>query len=196
MTFAHDFSDRGSGMSGYLRMNALGKYDFVFTDPVEFDSETNQTQTDDSPAQLTIKVGGRPIPSRTPGGGVSGFHLLTWTRTRSNRQPGRLYDRRRRRRGAGRRGSAAGERPESTLPTTPTGRWSLFRRSALRTARTVRGTGGEGDRALGRDARGVQRDERRRSSPAERRGRQPHGALRVRRPRGLDRARSPRRAIR
>ena len=45
-------------MSGYLRLNGVtGKYDFVFTDPVDFDTEANQTPTDISPAQLTIKVG-------------------------------------------------------------------------------------------------------------------------------------------
>jgi hypothetical protein len=65
------------GMSGYLRLNgATEKYDFVFTDPVEFDTEANQTATDDSPAQLTIKVGDASYTKPNPGGRVSGFHFL------------------------------------------------------------------------------------------------------------------------
>ena len=76
VTFAPDYTDRGGGMSGYLRMNALGKYDFVFTDPVEFDTEANQTRTDISPAQLTIRVGDTNYTQPNPGGGVSGFHLV------------------------------------------------------------------------------------------------------------------------
>jgi hypothetical protein len=65
------------GMSGYLRLNGVtGKYDFVFTDPVGFDTETNQTPTDFSPSQLTIKVGDKAYTQPNPGGGVSGFHVL------------------------------------------------------------------------------------------------------------------------
>ena len=64
-------------MSGYLRLNGVtGKYDFVFTDAVDFDTETNQTRTDCSPAQLTIKLGKKTYTQPNPGGGVSGFHLL------------------------------------------------------------------------------------------------------------------------
>ncbi len=77
VTFAHDYTDNGGGMSGYLRLNGVtGKYDFVFTDPVDFNTEPNQTKTDSSPAQLTFKVGGSSYTDPNPGGGVSGFHLL------------------------------------------------------------------------------------------------------------------------
>ena len=78
VAFAHGYSAPETGvMSGYLRLNGvIGKYDFVFTDPVDFDTETNQTQTDDSPAQLTIKIGDKTYTRPNPGGGVSGFHLL------------------------------------------------------------------------------------------------------------------------
>jgi hypothetical protein len=65
------------GMSGYLRLNGVTeKYDFVFTDAADFDTETNQTSTDDSPAQLTVKVGDRTYTKPNPGGGASGFHLV------------------------------------------------------------------------------------------------------------------------
>jgi hypothetical protein len=68
---------RRGGLSGYLRLNGVtGKYDFVFTDPVDFDTQAHQTRTDDSPAQLTIKVGDTSYTKPNPGGGVSGFHLL------------------------------------------------------------------------------------------------------------------------
>lgn len=74
------------GLSGALRLNGVtGMYDFVFTDPVEFDTEanqthfnptTNQTTTNISPAQLTVKVGSTAYSRPNPGGGVSGFHLV------------------------------------------------------------------------------------------------------------------------
>ena len=74
-------------MSGYLRLNGVtGKYDFVFTDPVDFDTAPNQTATDNSPAQLTIKVGDTAYTQPNPGGGLSGFHVSSWTRTRSKRE--------------------------------------------------------------------------------------------------------------
>jgi hypothetical protein len=66
------------GMWGYLRRNGVtGKYDFVFTRAVAFDTEANQTPTDSSPSQLTIKIGAQSYTEPNPGGGVSGFHLLT-----------------------------------------------------------------------------------------------------------------------
>ncbi len=64
------------GLSGSLRQNALGSYDFVFTDAVDFDTDTNQTRTDFSPAELTIKLGEKTYTNPNPGGGVSGFHVL------------------------------------------------------------------------------------------------------------------------
>ena len=77
VTFAPDYTDRGGGMTGSLRLNGVThKYDFVFTDPVDFDTETDQTATDFSPAQLTIKVGDKTYTQPNPGGAVSGFHLL------------------------------------------------------------------------------------------------------------------------
>ncbi len=77
VTSADSFLDDG-GMSGYLRRNGVtGKYDFVFTRAVDFDTEANQTPTDSSPAQLTIKIGAESYTEPNPGGGVSGFHLLT-----------------------------------------------------------------------------------------------------------------------
>ena len=67
----------GGRLSGYLRLNGVtGKYDFVFPDAVDFDTEPNQTATQDSPAQLTFKVGERSYTEPNPGGGVSGFHVL------------------------------------------------------------------------------------------------------------------------
>jgi hypothetical protein len=75
--------EQAGRLSGYLRLNGAigppgssGLYDFVFTDAVDFDTETNQTRTDISPAQLTIKVGEKTYTEPNPGGGVSGFHLL------------------------------------------------------------------------------------------------------------------------
>ncbi len=77
---------RGGQLAGSLRMNgATKKYDFVFTDAVDFDTESNQTRTDPntgktitdiSPAELTIKIGAKSYTRPNPGGGVSGFHLL------------------------------------------------------------------------------------------------------------------------
>ena len=65
------------GMSGYLRLNGVtGEYDFVFADAVDFDTEANQTSTDASPAQLTVKVGDATYTQPNPGDGVSGFHLV------------------------------------------------------------------------------------------------------------------------
>ncbi len=70
------FQNHG-GMSGYLRLNGVtGKYDFVFTDYVDFDTDSNQTHADSSPAELTIKLGDQTYTRRNPGGGVSGFHVL------------------------------------------------------------------------------------------------------------------------
>ena len=81
------FQNHG-GMSGALRLNGVtGKYDFVFTNAVDFDTETNQTQTDFSPGQLTIKIGDKAYTQPNPGGGVSGFHVLSCTRRRSSRWP-------------------------------------------------------------------------------------------------------------
>lgn len=75
--FAHISQNHVPGMSGYLRLNGVtGKYDFVYTDPVDFDTEPNQTPTDISPAELTFKVGERTYTEPNPGGGLSGFHLL------------------------------------------------------------------------------------------------------------------------
>jgi hypothetical protein len=77
VTSAHTRLD-GGGMWGYLRRNGVtGKYDFVFTQAVAFDTQANQTPTDSSPAKLTIKIGAESYTEPNPGGGVSGFHLLT-----------------------------------------------------------------------------------------------------------------------
>ncbi len=66
-----------TGLSASLRLNGVtGKYDFVFTDPVDFDTEASQTGTNASPAQLTIRIGQKTYTQPNPGGGVSGFHLV------------------------------------------------------------------------------------------------------------------------
>ena len=75
--FGREYNGGGGSLSGYLRLNGVtGKYDFVFTDPVDFDTEASQTGTNASPAQLTIQVGEKRYTQPNPGGGVSGFHLL------------------------------------------------------------------------------------------------------------------------
>ena len=74
---ANDDTAEGGEMSGYVRMNSvIGKYDFVFTDPVDFDTETHQTPKAISPPRLTIQVGDKAYTQTNPGGGTSGFHLL------------------------------------------------------------------------------------------------------------------------
>ncbi len=75
--FADGHPASRGGMTGFLRPNgATGTYDFVFTDPVEFDTETNGPPTDQSPAQLTVKIGANTYTQPNPGGGTSGFHLV------------------------------------------------------------------------------------------------------------------------
>ncbi len=70
-------SNSNIGLSGSLRLNGVtGKYDFVFTDPVNFDTGSDQAGTDSSPAELTIQVGASRYTRPNPGGGVAGFHLL------------------------------------------------------------------------------------------------------------------------
>jgi hypothetical protein len=67
-----------ANMSGSLRRNgATGKFDFVFTDIIDFDTEANQTAGQISPAQLTIKVGAASHTQANPGeAGAAGFHFL------------------------------------------------------------------------------------------------------------------------
>jgi hypothetical protein len=68
--------------SGALRLNGVvGKYDFVYTDFVDFDTEVNQTPQEVSPPNMTIKVGDRTFSIANPGRddaapGRGGFHLL------------------------------------------------------------------------------------------------------------------------
>ncbi len=67
--------------AGSLRLNGVvGKYDFVYTDFVDFDTEVNQTPTQTTPPNPTIKIGDRSFTQPTLSGdsapGFGGFHLL------------------------------------------------------------------------------------------------------------------------
>ena len=88
VTFAHDYTDNGGGMSGYLRLNGVtGKYDFVFTDPVDFDTEPNQTPTQARPPNSRSRSAGAPTRTRTPGVASRASTFSSWTRTRSTQMP-------------------------------------------------------------------------------------------------------------
>ena len=135
------FQNHG-GMSGALRLNGVtGKYDFVFTNAVDFDTETNQTQTDFSPPSSRSRSAIRPIRSRTPAvaSRASTFSIL-YAETLEPLATQVVYHERRRRRGAARRCSAAGEPADECRRQSPPGRWSSSRHSALPTATTSTGT--------------------------------------------------------
>jgi hypothetical protein len=67
---------------GMLRLNGVvGKYDFIYTDFVDFDTEVNQTATQIASSNTTIRLGDRTFAMANPGSadsatGLGGFHLL------------------------------------------------------------------------------------------------------------------------